>query len=82
MLLAAELGKNVRWQFIVFDFNEHQIEEAKKIAHEHGITFVLTISNRKQNGFSSPQKYKEKYLEKNKRGSTVKLWVPNRRVKR
>lgn len=80
MLLAAKLGKNVRWQFIVFDFNEHQIEEAKKIAHKHGITFVLTISNRKQNGFSSPQKYKEKYLEKNKKGS-IKLWVPNRRVK-
>ena len=31
MLLGAKLGKNVRWQFIVFDHNEHQIEEAKKL---------------------------------------------------
>lgn len=81
MLLAAKLGKNVRWQFIVFDYNEHQIEKAKRIAKEHGITFLLTISNRKQNGFSSPQKYKEKYLEPNKTGSAVKLWTPKAEIK-
>jgi len=83
MLLAAKLGKNVRWQFIVFDYNEHQIEEAKKIAKEHGITFMLTISNRKQNGFASPQKYKEKYLEPNKTGSAVRIntWAAKREIK-
>ena len=78
MLLGAKLGKNVRWQFIVFDYNEHQIEEAKKIAKEHGITFLLIVSNRSQNGFPSPQKYKEKYLEKNKAG---RLWTPKVGIK-
>ena len=81
MLLGEKLGKNVRWQFIVFDHNEHQIEEAKKIAKEHGITFVLIVSNRSQNGFPSTQKYKEKYLEKNNTGSLVKMWVPKVEIK-
>jgi MoaA/NifB/PqqE/SkfB family radical SAM enzyme len=46
MKLGASLGKNIQWQFIVFKHNEHQIEEAKKIAKENSITLRLMKSSR------------------------------------
>ena len=30
MVKLKELGANVEWQYIIFSFNEHQIEDAKK----------------------------------------------------
>jgi len=46
MKLGASLGKNIRWQFIVFKHNEHQIEEAKRIAKENNITLRIMKSFR------------------------------------
>lgn len=40
-------GKSI-WQFIVFEHNEHQLDEAKKIAKEEGFAdFVTIMSHRK-----------------------------------
>ena len=46
MKLGIELGRDVCWQFIVFKHNEHQIEEAKRIAKENNIKLVLLKSPR------------------------------------
>lgn len=46
MKLGASLGKNIVWQFIVFKHNEHQIENVKSYAHNHGINFHLMKSSR------------------------------------
>jgi len=35
-----------RWSFIVFNFNQHQVEEAKQLAKEIGITFEIVKSHR------------------------------------
>jgi len=34
------------WQYIVFSYNENNVEEAKKIAKENNIKFSLTLSSR------------------------------------
>jgi len=47
MRLGAEYGfTRSSWQFIVFKFNEHQVEDAKKLANEIGIRLVLVKSDR------------------------------------
>jgi len=46
MLLGKKMGVDVRWQFIVFGHNEHQLEDAKKLAKEHSIFFNLIKSSR------------------------------------
>ena len=46
MKLGVDLRASVSWQFIRFSFNEHQVEEAKELAGEHGIKFVLVDSSR------------------------------------
>lgn len=38
-LLAKTAPKKVNWTFVVFKNNEHQIEQAKAIAHEIGVNF-------------------------------------------
>ena len=35
-----------RWSFIVFRFNQHQVEEAKQLAKDIGITFEIVKSHR------------------------------------
>lgn len=46
ILLGKKMAVDVRWQFIVFGHNEHQLEDAKKLAKEHSITFNLIKSSR------------------------------------
>lgn len=60
MILGASMGKNIQWQYIVFEYNEHQVEEARAIAKEHGIRFAMLVTNRNDNGFKSPDSYKKK----------------------
>ena len=46
MRLAVSMGVRVEWQFIIFDHNEHQIEDAKRIADEEGFALSFIKSNR------------------------------------
>ena len=46
MLLNKYLGSKPEWQYIVFDYNKDDIEEAKKIAKQHKLKFMLILSNR------------------------------------
>ena len=43
---AAKAGLKVRWQYIVFKYNENNIDEAKSMAKENGIEFELNSSSR------------------------------------
>ena len=47
MILGREMDVNIRWQMIIFDFNEHQIEQVKLICEEKGIKPRFIASNRK-----------------------------------
>ena len=46
MCLGVKKGKQVNWQWIPFSFNEHQIDEARKLAKDNGINLVLRLSGR------------------------------------
>jgi hypothetical protein len=36
----------IEWQFILFSFNQHQVEEANQLAQEFGIRFTILKSGR------------------------------------
>ena len=47
MILGREMDVNIRWQMIIFDFNEHQIKQVKSICQKRGIKPRFIASNRK-----------------------------------
>jgi hypothetical protein len=46
MKAAANVGNNVYWQYIVFNYNENNIETAIEMAKDHGMGFILIKSSR------------------------------------
>lgn len=46
MLTAKEIVKKVVWQYIVFKYNEKDIDAAKKLAEKHNIEIRFLISSR------------------------------------
>lgn len=46
MKIAAKNGIECNWQYIPMKFNEHQIEEAKRMAEDWGVNFFLRASER------------------------------------
>ena len=59
MLRGVAAGNNIQWQYIVFNYNENDIDEAKKMAKDNGITFMLLESARWRSGDDplKPSKY-------------------------
>ena len=46
MCMAAEMGNNTRWQYIIFNYNEDSIDEAKQLAEKHNLNLELVKSSR------------------------------------
>ena len=46
MKLGANMGINVKWQYIVLNYNQDHIEQAKKMSSDAGIEFGLSFSDR------------------------------------
>ena len=46
MKLGVKKSLNIVWQFILFEHNEHELELAKKISNENGITLLTIYSNK------------------------------------
>ena len=46
MLMAKRIVKKVVWQYIIFKYNENDIDEAKKLAEEHDVEIRFLISSR------------------------------------
>ena len=61
MKMGASMGANINWNYIVFRYNENNINIAKEMAKENGIKFNLIQSSRwKENDEYKPTKF---YLE-------------------
>ena len=58
---SKEYDVRIRWQFIPFSFNEHQIEQARELAHSKNIHFMLKKSVR-WDGLDDPMMPKDKNL--------------------
>ena len=46
MKMGAKMGNNIRWQYIAFNYNENNIEEARQLAKDNGIQFDVIHSGR------------------------------------
>jgi len=46
MVTGRDIVKKVVWQYIIFSYNEKEIEEAKQLASQNNIEFKLTKSSR------------------------------------
>ena len=53
----------VCWQYIIFSFNEHQLEEAHKIAKKHSLNMQVKKSSRFFTDVARP-KQRENYVRK------------------
>tara|TARA_B100000287_G_scaffold287145_1_gene270656 strand:- start:266 stop:910 length:645 start_codon:yes stop_codon:yes gene_type:complete len=63
MLKLRKLNMRVCWQYIIFSFNEHQLEEAHKIAKKHSLNMQVKKSSRFFTDVARP-KQKENYVRK------------------
>ena len=46
MLRCASFGVKTQWQYIVFNYNEKDVDHCKRIAEERGIKFLQITSGR------------------------------------
>lgn len=58
---SKEYDVRVRWQFIPFSFNEHQLEQARDLAHSKNIHFMIKKSVR-WDGLDDPMMPKNREL--------------------
>jgi len=67
-----EGGGRARWDFLVFDFNEHQVEEAREMAKRWGVEeFIVKKSSRFITGHTSEKK--ESHQGQNRKGKKTQL---------
>lgn len=65
MKLGAQMGVKIIWKYIVFNFNEHQIEEAKLLAKENHFIFELIKSTRWDSKIALTFKPSDKWISAN-----------------
>ena len=63
MKLGAEMGCNIVWQYIVFNYNQDHIEQARQMAKDDGIEFKLSFSARWET--TAPEHGMENYKPRN-----------------
>lgn len=56
MKLGKKLGNRIVWQYIVFKYNENDVEKCRKMAEDNNIYFDLNLSGR----WGNDDKYKPK----------------------
>ena len=61
MQLGVQMGHAIVWQYIIFGYNEHEIEQAKEIAQKEGMTLLLVKTNR---GFDPKSRTLRKNVQK------------------
>lgn len=62
MLESKNHLKNIpHWQFIIFGYNEHHLEQAKKMAQYNGLHFIMVQSSRWK-GKDDPYRPSKKYI--------------------
>ena len=62
--MAAKIVDKVKWQYIVFNYNENNIEEARQMAKDNNLIFEVQKSSRFWEGDPLMPKNKEYYIER------------------
>ena len=63
MIRGAKENNNIIWQYIVFAYNENDIDEARQMAEDNGIIFMLMESSRWY-GKDDPLKPSKNFIER------------------
>ena len=62
--MAAKMGLLVKWQYLIFNYNEKDIEEARKMAKDNNLILELQKSSRFWENDPLMPKNKEYYIER------------------
>ena len=62
--MAAKMGLLVKWQYLIFNYNENDIEEARKMAKDNNLILELQKSSRFWENDPLMPKNKEYYIER------------------
>lgn len=62
--IAAKIVDKVKWQYIVFNYNENNIEEARQMAKDNNLVFEAQKSSRFWEGDHLMPKNKEYYIKR------------------
>ena len=62
--MAAKIVDKVKWQYIVFNYNENNIEEARQMAKDNNLVFEVQKSSRFWEGDHLMPKNKEYYIKR------------------
>ena len=62
--IASKMGLSVKWQYLIFSYNENDIEEARQLAKDNNIILELQKSSRFWEGDPLMPKNKEYYIER------------------
>ena len=73
MIKCASFGVTTTWQYIVFNYNQKDVEQCKQIAKEHNIKFMKIDSGRWGNDVLKSLQPEENYS--NKDGVSVRKYV-------
>ena len=71
MLLGVKKSAIIKWQYILFKHNEHELELAKKLCEENGIILNVLYSNRWP---------KKKVEETGIKKSTFQKYIPQTKI--
>jgi molybdenum cofactor biosynthesis enzyme MoaA len=63
MKLGTQLGANITWKYIVFSYNENDIQSAHVLANNNGMKFKLVKSSRWLNNDPFTPKNKDLYVQ-------------------
>lgn len=74
MKLGVKLNVKIIWKYIVFKYNEHQIEEAKKLAKENKFVLELVKSTLWNNKLSREFKPSDIWTSPDSEGSR-RIWI-------
>ena len=62
--MAAKIVDKVKWQYIVFSYNENNIEEARQMAKDNNLIFEVQKSSRFWEGDHLMPKNKKYYIKR------------------
>jgi len=62
--MAAKMGLLVKWQYLIFSYNENDIEEAKQMAKDNNLILELQKSSRFWKDDPLMPKNKDYYIER------------------
>jgi len=69
--MASKMGLWVKWQYIVFKYNENDIETARKMAKKHNMIFEVQKSSRFFEEDDLKPTNKQHYLKRKNYGSHI-----------